>query len=123
MTAPIIDLKPVLRLADLLAAGLRAAAADRITELRPALGPLPANAADRHRRELLLDEDGRRALAEHEEMVRLRAAAGRAWSEDRWADLAELARRYGSRLRLRADLIEAVEAIERIDAFPAAPAG
>ncbi|WP_431683111.1 hypothetical protein [Kitasatospora sp. KL5] len=114
MNPPIIDSKPVLRQADLLAAGLRAAAAARIAELRRALGPVPAAAADRCRWQLLLSDDRRRALAEHDDLVRLRKAAGHAWSEDRLVDLVRLAVPYREHLRLGDDL---VAAIRQIDAF------
>ncbi|MEV7178996.1 hypothetical protein [Kitasatospora sp. NPDC093679] len=119
MNPPIIDSKPVLRHTDLLAAGLREAAATRITELRRALGPVPAGSADRHRWELLLDDDRRRLLAEHDDLVRLRDAAGRAWSEDRLADLVALARRYRRDLRLGDDLVDAARRIAAFtDAHP-----
>ncbi|MEV6207875.1 hypothetical protein [Kitasatospora sp. NPDC051914] len=120
MNPPIIDSKPVLRQADLLAAGLRAAAAARIAELRRALGPVPAGDGDRHRWQLLLDDDRRRALAEHDDLVRLRKAAGHAWSEDRLGDLARLALRYREHLRLGDDL---VGAIRQVDAFADAHPG
>ncbi|MFD9124443.1 hypothetical protein [Kitasatospora sp. NPDC059571] len=114
MNPPIIDSKPVLRNTDLLAAGLRAAAAARIAELLRALGPVPTGPADRHPREPVLDEDRRRLLAEYDDLVRLREAAGRAWSEDRLVDLVQLADRSRRHLMLGGDL---VDAMRRIAAF------
>ncbi|WP_405014858.1 hypothetical protein [Kitasatospora sp. NBC_01539] len=104
---------PVSQHADLLAQGLREAAAARIAALRTVLcAPPPPREADRHRWELLLDEEQRSALAETSDLVRLRDEAGRAWVEDRWGDLVHLAHRHRRQLPLGHTLMESVRRIE-----------
>jgi hypothetical protein len=92
--------------ADHLARGLRDAAAARIAALRPPRG------ADCRRGGIALGGDRGTVSTEVAELVQLRADAGRAWVEDRWADLVHLARSHHQHLWLTEPLAESLRWIE-----------
>ncbi|WP_404871070.1 hypothetical protein ACI1MP_37995 (plasmid) [Kitasatospora griseola] len=98
--------------ADQLARALRTVTGTRIAELRRALGPIPVGEDDRRRWALRLTQDQEQLLAEHDDLVALRTEVGRAWSEDRWADVARTAHRHRRRLGLGDDLVAVIHRLE-----------
>ncbi|MEU0900046.1 hypothetical protein [Streptomyces massasporeus] len=114
-----LDETALLAHGDTIARALRRWCADRIEHLEEEfdLFDAPRNPSDRRRWALELSEDQALAMAEVEQLQRVRGETNRAWSGDRWADLGSL----GLRHRRHLDE-EAVAAARRLhdlsDAYP-----
>jgi len=101
--------------ADQIARALRTITDARLAELRQALGPIPTGADDRRRWAAGLTEDQEQLFAEHDDLVALRTEVGRAWAEDRWADVAHIAHRHRRRLELDDDLVAVIHRLEDLE--------
>ncbi|MER5641853.1 hypothetical protein ABT095_33570 [Kitasatospora sp. NPDC002227] len=102
--------------ADQVARALRGITDIRLAGLRQALGPIPPGRDDRRRWAASLTEDQEQLLAEHDDLVALRTEVGRAWAEDRWADVAHIAHRNRRRLGLGDDLVAVIHRLEDLEA-------
>ncbi|MDW4912622.1 hypothetical protein [Streptomyces californicus] len=92
----LLDETALLTHGDTIARALRRWCADRIEELKEEsdLFGAPDNPSERQRWTLRLSERQALALAEVEQLQRVRAETNAAWSEDRWADLGALGLRH-----------------------------
>lgn len=91
-----LDETALLTHGDTIARALRRWCADRIEHLEEEFDLLdaPHNPSDRRRWALELSEDQALALAEVEQLQRVRGETNHAWSGDRWADLCSLGLRH-----------------------------
>ncbi|MFJ4741120.1 hypothetical protein [Streptomyces sp. NPDC088775] len=92
----LLDETALLAHGDTIARALRRWCADRIEDLKEEfdLFSAPDNPSERQRWTLELSERQALALAEVEQLQRVRAETNSAWSQDRWADLGALGLRY-----------------------------